>query len=122
MIATRILLFLVPRRVADFFLFTAAMTSDVYLSLVESWRPTWTTRRTKVIVERSASAATAATNRTWRSRSAHAARPARKITMRASRGAGPTLAPTPRDSALARTYGTMNDATSATREDQRSSG
>src|SRR5438128_2247323 len=46
MIATRIRLF--PRRVVDaFFLFLAiAMTSDFYLSLIESWRPTWTTRRT----------------------------------------------------------------------------
>src|SRR2546428_14152401 len=122
MIATRIRLF--PRRVVDaFFLFLAiAMTSDFYLSLVESWRPTWTTRRTNVIVERRASATTAATNRAWRSKTAHAARPTRKITMRASRGAGPTLAPTPRDSAFARTHGTMNDATSAMSDDHRSRG
>ena len=42
--------------------------------------------------------------------------------MRASRGAGPTLALTPSDSAFARTYGTRNEATRATSEDQRSSG
>src|ERR1700716_2774504 len=122
MIATRILLF--PRRVVDaFFLFFAiGMTSDIYLSFVESWRPTWTTRRTNVIVERIARAKIAATKIASTSNTAHAARPIRKMTMRASRGAGPTLAVTPRDSALARTYGTRNDATRATRDDQRRRG
>src|SRR5882762_10446993 len=122
MIATRILLF--PRRVVDaFFLFFAiGMTLDIYLSFVESWRPTWTTLRTNVIVERSARATTAETNSGSTSNAAHAASPIRKMTMRASRGAGPTLAVTPSDSALARTYGTKNDATSATRDDQRRRG
>src|SRR5256885_10076331 len=102
MIATRIRLF--PRRVVDaFFLFLAiAMPSDIYLSFVDSWRLTWTTRRANVIVERTARTKIAATNRASRSNKAHAARPMRKMTMRASREAGPTLALTPRDSALAR--------------------
>src|SRR5438552_582748 len=96
MIATRMRLF--PRRVVEaFFLFLAiAMTSDFYLSLIESWRPTWTTRRTNVIVERTARAKIAATKIASTSNTAHAARPTRKMTMRASRGAGPTRARPPR--------------------------
>src|SRR5207244_1160235 len=86
MIATRIRLF--PRRVVEaFFLFLAiAMTSDFYLSLIESWRPTWTTRRTNVIVERTARAKIAATKIASTSNTAHAARPLRKMTMRAAGG------------------------------------
>src|SRR2546426_9120041 len=121
MIATRIRFLF--RAVDAFFLLVAvAIPSDIYLSLIESWRPTWTTRRTNVIDERNARPRTAATKSACTSNSAHAARPIRKMTMRASRGAGPTLAFTPRDSAFARTYGTRNEATSATSADQRRSG
>src|SRR5437870_1260239 len=85
----------------------------IYLPLVESWRPTWTTRTRSVTDESSATIRTAALKTSWRSNSAHAARPSRKMTIRASRGAGPTLAFTPIDSAFARTYGTRNDVVSA---------
>ena len=62
MIATRMRFFVMPRRAVVFLFLVAVAIARLYLSLIESWRPTWTTRSAKVIDERSARAKTAATN------------------------------------------------------------
>jgi hypothetical protein len=59
-------------------------------------------RCSRVTIERSAMTTTAATNTRGSPRMAQMPRPTRKIVSRASRGAKPTFAVTPRDSAFAR--------------------
>src|SRR4030088_1156213 len=110
MIATRT--FLPARRRGPFgvvFRTEVFLAGDICtpLYVLRSARATCATRWMAVIVDSSATTATAAAKCEREPVTAHAAPPRMISARRASRGANPTLAVRPSDSAFARMYGTI---------------